>query len=181
MLKKNVLVKSISNLSDARYCAGMGVEFLAFELDQDNEEFIGFDKIKEIKGWLIGPKIGGRVSKDFIDQSTLKELNFDFIITDDEAAISHYKTGVAIVFLETTHVKNEDADAFILQSDDLGNAKNIEAAVPIFLESTKAIELAEQIEDYSTIEGLVLKGTHEERPGFSSYDQLMDILELLEE
>lgn len=181
MLKKNVLVKSISNLSDARYCAGMGVEFLAFELDQNHVDFIGLDKIKEIKGWLIGPKIGGRVSEDFIDLAMLKELNFDFIITDNESSITHYKEGVGIVLLETSDIANDLADAIIVNTATLNDTQVIQANVPVFVESSAAMELAREIDQLDNIEGLVLKGSHEVRPGFSSYDQLMDILETLED
>ena len=43
MLKTLVKVSGIENLSDARYCAGMGVEFLGFPLAQ-----IPFEKFQEI-------------------------------------------------------------------------------------------------------------------------------------
>ena len=53
MLKTKVKVSSIENLSDARYCAGMGVEWLGFPLAMPVE------KLEEIRNWLAGVQIVG--------------------------------------------------------------------------------------------------------------------------
>jgi hypothetical protein len=56
MLKTKVKVSSIENLSDARYCAGMGVEWLGFPLAMPLEKFA------EIRNWLAGVQIVGEAS-----------------------------------------------------------------------------------------------------------------------
>jgi phosphoribosylanthranilate isomerase len=51
MLKTKVKAGNITNLSDARYCAGMGVDWLGFPIDSiDPKTF------KEITGWVTGPQ-----------------------------------------------------------------------------------------------------------------------------
>jgi phosphoribosylanthranilate isomerase len=35
-----VIVNSVNNLSDARYAAGMGVEFMGFEVDEDSDRYL---------------------------------------------------------------------------------------------------------------------------------------------
>ena len=46
-LKTIVKVGSITNLSDARYCAGMGVEMLGFNVVAGHESFIDAKKYQE--------------------------------------------------------------------------------------------------------------------------------------
>ena len=45
MLKTIVKVSEVNNLSDARYCAGMGVEYIGFSMDN-----VPFEKYKEMRG-----------------------------------------------------------------------------------------------------------------------------------
>ena len=57
MLKTQVKVSSITNLSDARYCAGMGVDLLGFAIQE-----ISLEKFTEIRNWLAGVEIVGEFS-----------------------------------------------------------------------------------------------------------------------
>ena len=50
-LKTFVKVGNITNLTDARYCAGMGVNQLGFNVEDPN---FTVEKFKEITGWLEG-------------------------------------------------------------------------------------------------------------------------------
>jgi phosphoribosylanthranilate isomerase len=59
MLKTIVKVSEVNNLSDARYCAGMGVEYIGFSMDN-----VPFEKYKEMRGWLAGVQIVGETSSN---------------------------------------------------------------------------------------------------------------------
>jgi phosphoribosylanthranilate isomerase len=56
-LKTLVKVGRISNLSDARYCAGMSVNMLGFEVIEGASHFVTPELFKEIRGWFSGPLI----------------------------------------------------------------------------------------------------------------------------
>ena len=56
-LKYFVYVSSVNNLSDARYCSGMFVDYIGFDFDQNSKNKISIDNFKEIKNWINGPKI----------------------------------------------------------------------------------------------------------------------------
>ena len=58
-LKTFVKISAINNLSDARYCAGMGVDMLGFALEPTNPDSISPEKYTEIIGWLSGVKFVG--------------------------------------------------------------------------------------------------------------------------
>jgi phosphoribosylanthranilate isomerase len=79
-LQTKVKVSGINNLTDARYCAGMGVDMLGFCIDETAKEFIGFKKIEEIIQWISGVQFVGEI---FGGQSKFSEqmlsYNFDFL------------------------------------------------------------------------------------------------------
>jgi phosphoribosylanthranilate isomerase len=54
MLTRTVKISNVTNLSDARYCAGMGVEMLGFSIDEDSPNYISPKKFEDICSWLAG-------------------------------------------------------------------------------------------------------------------------------
>jgi phosphoribosylanthranilate isomerase len=73
MLKTKVIVGSITNLSEARYCAGMGVDFLSFPVSAVDPK-----TYQEITGWVAGPKFGVE-SAAYTEQ--INQYSADFIET----------------------------------------------------------------------------------------------------
>ena len=67
MTKPIILVKNITSLSEARYCAGMLVDFISFEFNPESENYIESERFKEIKTWLSGIKVLGSFSQGNID------------------------------------------------------------------------------------------------------------------
>ena len=59
MLRLPVLVRGINNLSDARYCAGMGAEGLLFTLDPTLPGAVDAATVRELASWVAGVKIMG--------------------------------------------------------------------------------------------------------------------------
>src|SRR5690349_8085794 len=60
-LTRFVKVGNISNLSDARYCAGMGVDLLGFRTIEGQENFIAPKQFQEVRGWVTGPRVVGEI------------------------------------------------------------------------------------------------------------------------
>lgn len=58
-LLTSVLVRGINNLSDARYCAGMGAERLSFLLDPALPGHLTPEAVQEISGWVSGVELIG--------------------------------------------------------------------------------------------------------------------------
>ncbi len=90
-LKTEVKVGNISNLSDARYCAGMGVQYLGFSMDRNTEHYIDQKTLKTIKEWIVGPTIVGEFSDldPLVNNSTLLE-DLDFIEIAEPVLIDTY-------------------------------------------------------------------------------------------
>lgn len=54
MLRTRVYAGPISNLTDGRYFASFGVEWLGFQLEPEAQDYLEPAKAAEIKGWLHG-------------------------------------------------------------------------------------------------------------------------------
>ncbi len=55
----SVIVNGVNNLSDARYCAGMGVDMIGFNLDESQPGFMPAADLQDIAGWVAGVKLVG--------------------------------------------------------------------------------------------------------------------------
>ena len=51
-LKCFVKVGSVNNLSDARYFSAMNVDLMGFKLDENNNDSITLESLKEIRNWI---------------------------------------------------------------------------------------------------------------------------------
>src|SRR3954471_11542104 len=80
-LKTLVKASEVNNLSDARYCAGMGVEMLGFCLDENHPKFIELARLREISVWVSGVKTVGEFTGDNVLNINYlaEQLNLDFI------------------------------------------------------------------------------------------------------
>ena len=56
MLKPKVYAAEVTNLTDARYFAAMGVDYLGFCCNEDHPSYIRTERIKEIMEWVEGPQ-----------------------------------------------------------------------------------------------------------------------------
>lgn len=186
MLKKEVLVSGISNLSDARYCAGMFVDFLCFELNSDHKDYIAIDQIVEIKNWVSGPKIGGRINHwpAELSEDQWTKLNLDFLVLDNEDLVNRASEKVSELFVSISDSNIRKVDIATVDHILISNRtiSKYEIKHPsIFINDKVDLEELYSIISNESIQGITLRGSHEIRPGESNYDDLMDVLEALGE
>jgi phosphoribosylanthranilate isomerase len=196
MLKIKVKVGKITNLSDARYCAGMGVDMLGFSVGGVHDS-MDPKKFKEITDWVSGP--------DFVIEWAGAALPGDF------AEIIHpYNAGM--VEINARHLKNipslhvplvvsmevEDwpENSELLRSSrnriryvaltsrndgppDFAVAAEIGREFPVLLGYGVNENTLDALSDLP-IAGIALEGTEESSPGLKDYSHLSDILERLE-
>lgn len=82
-----IKASSINNLTDARYFAAWNVEWLGFSLDSAQDNYTSPSDIKEIKDWLVGPKIVGEFGL-IVDKKELKTAVE--MLQLDAVQLSHY-------------------------------------------------------------------------------------------
>lgn len=185
-LKTLVKVGSVTNLSDARYCAGMGVDLLGFRTVQGQENFISPKQFQEIRGWVAGPQIVAEI----YGLQTIDELNAiienyrpDYLeLTPRELQIAG--SAITLPFIlaldNGTNLPPATLDpAYVLVPH---NASHLERLLPDH-DVLLATETADQVNAAvagTGISGIALNGSHEIRPGLKDFDNLSEILESLE-
>ena len=183
-MPKTILVKNITSLSEARYCSGMLVDYISFDLNPESADYIELKEFEEIKNWLSGVKILGSYHTEDI-----------FKIIE---ALNLYKLD-GFIFDETQKSLIEDLDSAtkILEIENVENFESNLNVNFIILKNNKKNELVQQwTNEYNVLlgyefenidvqikelAGYAFKGSKEVRPGINNYDGLMEALEKLED
>ena len=204
MLKTIVKISNVTNLSDARYCAGMGAEMLGFSIDESAESYVDLKKFNDIRSWIAGVQI--------VAETELTEASLLL-----EKLESYQPNAIQISNAELLPwLKSETAKPLILKVEADQDADTIEEILIknapyvtyFLLESSSDTPLSGDWPDFLTtlsarfsillgfgittenapfllddvnIAGIALRGGEEIRPGYKEFGDLMDILEALEE
>ena len=204
-LKLSVKVSNITNLSNARYCAGMGVEYLGFDLNESSPNFISPSQFKDIVGWVSGVKHIGEFdvnatamdiklaiqdyelnglqieNVDLLEE--LESLSLPIIVkislnhTED---VDHLSKAIEAIapFTEQILVASDNSKLYAQIDNKISDLRNKAQWIKAFDICLDNVGDLLSKNTYTTIE---LQGIDEERPGFNDYGDLMDILEALEE
>lgn len=204
MLSTLVKISNVTNLSDARYCSGMGVEWIGFSVDEEDDNYVSPKNFREIKSWLAGVKIMAETSQGNMESimDALKEYEVDGIqvlgsvLASEVSAVSGKTVFVKIDIdaadsAELISLLDENpAEMYILESASEQALDDNWKDVITFAARTKNIllgfglnepELIPQLLSTLDVAGIALKGSEEIRPGYKVFGTLMDILEVLEE
>jgi phosphoribosylanthranilate isomerase len=81
LLKTVVKISSVNNLSNARYCASMGVAMMGFLLDHGNAHYVDTEQFKSITQWIKGVALIGELSTTdpAIIHHTLDHYTLDYL------------------------------------------------------------------------------------------------------
>ena len=196
MLKTKVKVGNISNLSDARYCAGMGVALLGFSIGSGYDD-MDTKKYKEITEWVSGP--------DFVVEWAGADIpdNFAEIIQSYNAGWVEINARDLknIPPLEVRWIVSVNADDWDGYQEVIRSNRNrigyvlltglgtgplnhelitkIGTEFPLLLGSGITEKNLDQLSGLP-VAGISLEGTQESTVGLKDYSHLSDILERLE-
>lgn len=197
-LKYFVHVSSISNLSDARYCSGMMVDSLGYNLDEYSDGKLSIDAVKEISQWVNGVKFIAEFNNSSVNHinKILEHDIFDAmqINIDNKIKNLNFDESKIIIRISNPNKINEETNAYLdknfnnvetLIIDNLSN----ESINNLKFLNNKYMLLINPFEEISLIKnklkkvnfGLTLKGSYEIRPGLKDYDSLSDILESIDD
>ena len=203
-LKTVVKISNVTNLSDARYCAGMGVDLLGFSMDENAEQYVAPATFKEIRSWVAGVHIVGETASiDVVEIERLLDLYQPDVLQIEEAALLPYlstfdcriilKADLSLLTLNQlktffSSVQSDQVDYFLLESKGAVNLdeelkatlKPLAARYPVLLGIGFAPDSIENVLAELPIQGIALTGGDEDRPGSREFGELMDILEALE-
>lgn len=203
MLSTLVKISNVTNLSDARYCAGMGVDMLGFSMDEASPDYVDPARFTEIRNWLAGVQIVGETAETDLSQiqQLLNTYQPDLLQVDEVALLPALSTlGKPLLLrLNLADYTLEQLDALVDANPTNADYILLESAAPLHLDddlktsigrlaSRHAVLLgtgisAETIHEQLTelpIKGIALTGGPEDRPGSRDFGELMDILEALD-
>ncbi len=170
---------SITNLSDARYAAGMWADFIGFCFDPASSDYIEPNKAKEIAGWINGPLIVGEFStqpvewiRDFVIAIPLHALQ----VPADYADLSIVDLGLPLIL--STATGNETplmqfAKCLITDNENVLQMLKEKTDLPILYQAKNGVSI-KNIEQYS---GIAFKGENETSPGVRNHEAWTALLE----
>ena len=199
-MRAQVYFHHCHTLSDARFAAAEGFEFLAFAIDPSWASFPGMAKLKEISGWVSGPRLVGQfpagtpvsVIHDAVNFLGLEAVELAHPI---ESSLRE-KLDLPIIVRVPWELPSDVASAYLqesmlvlLESDmpfhllaQMPHASEFQALCQqydmILSCNFNPENLAHALEDWAPY-GIALHGGEEERPGWYNYEQLQEITEIL--
>ena len=194
----NILLKvtGISSLTDARYCAGMGVQKLGITFDQNGIGSINLTQFFSIKAWIEGVSWTGTyqgtdiaIFKNLSDQYEISEWTISPDLMQCDFDFSPFKVYLKansisdLNFTYQSHIAgfeiSADGDLFKegLESIGLIVGKNQE----LYLDNVANVEFILKNHKLFPNLGYTLVSGEEERPGWMDLSDLQDMLEQLEE
>ena len=186
---------STNNLTDARYCAGMGVEFIEFIVDPNHKDALAKETYLGISQWIEGVEFVGYFSSTKNLLQTCQDLNITTIASHNiEVLRSVDQTYKKILKVTIDSLNQSDLtklnsiqdsfDYLYLESNTINQLSSFNFLTAINHQVILGFGFDEQSVHQAIEEGKItalgLKGGHEERPGFKDMDELADILEAIE-
>ena len=193
-LKTLVKVGEVSNLSDARYCAGMGVELIGFNLDKSSANYVSVETFTAITGWIEGVQFVAEFENSSLNEinEMMNEYEVSFLQVNSTALVDELiaaNTDKKIIlklssssttFNQTIEAYSDKVSYFLTEATDDKLPELQTYGAPILIGSGVSVESLEHILSVMHPAGIALKGSPEIRPGYKDFDELADILEALE-
>jgi phosphoribosylanthranilate isomerase len=201
-LKTFVKINRVTNLTDARYCAGMHVNVMGFCLESDSAHFLSPIQFAEITGWISGIDFAAEFKNS--SAAEVKEIlghypGISWLESESLSTIFDLQeTGMKLLY----RVSIEEAR--IWQEETMKNLRSADISVHLTTQSEKLsaenLEFIRSLSKYcqvilgfgvdpetvnsllsiESISGFALDSGDEIKPGLRDFDQLADILECLE-
>lgn len=192
MVTTNFFAADIENLTDARYFAAWGAEWMSFLMEEKDGHAKGLARIKEIIDWIDGPKMALRFPEEMPVEQIMEiavDLNLDGIIIDEVKAeqISNFGQEIALIIPKQSVQDIEDCayDHILLmvqnETSILDISEELKEEYKIYVQTNWSAPFISKNNSVFQQIGLVLKGGEEEKVGYKSYDDLDEIFEVLED
>ncbi|PRY87213.1 phosphoribosylanthranilate isomerase [Mongoliibacter ruber] len=203
-LKTFVKISAVNNLSDARYCAGMQVNLMGFNLEENNKNYISPEKFKEITDWLSGLEYIAEFEHTHPERilTHIQEYDgFQYIQIEEEIHLKMLvNTEYGIILKQTVNTISDLEDlikktasyqqyqvTLLLVSEELPlddtameKIKTLAEGCQVLLGFGLKSDSVEEIVEKTKVKGIAMEGGDEIKPGLKDFDELADILESLE-
>lgn len=196
----NIKISNVTNLSDARYAAAVGINYIGFCFDSDSTNYIAPIKAKEMIDWITGSHIVAEFGNQSLDEiKDISELlNVDVIelnntILPDElpglekAIIKKIDLSVYTLAQLNTELQayKNYCDAFHLfttlnnlaipENDLINICANYKIIWGLPITNSSVLNIINGFKPYA----INVSGGQEEKAGIKDFDELNDLLEVI--
>jgi len=187
-LKTNVYISDVTNLTEARYYAGMGVSIIGFNATSGTSSFASTQQFDAITSWLSGIQTAWQwhlaPSKELSE--LISSSPSDFIEICTVPLPEQWQFLTKPVLLRTSSIEDVHSIAGlplntvsgIVWEGDHSVLTPLSSDLLLFIQTEPPFAPLDSILDEH--KGISLKGIPESRPGWNDFDQLADLLESLE-
>lgn len=197
-----VKINSVTNLTDARYGAGMYVNLLGFNLERTADKYVSPELFNDISGWVSGVDFVGEfthehnpdileilesypaikwIEYDRIDVlQTLEGKGYALIYKMNLEEVRHIEPDVAKTLSQSGIIFHVVSADDVLSTEDLRVIKKLTESCKVILGTGITIENVQTLVEEAGIYGISLSGGNEIKPGLKDMDLLAEILEKLE-
>lgn len=197
-----VKINSVTNLTDARYGAGMYVNLLGFNLERTADKYVSPELFNDISGWVSGVDFVGEfthernpdileilenypaikwIEYDRIDVlRTLEGKGYALIYKMNLEEVRHIEPDVAKTLNQSGIIFHVVSVDDVLSAEDIRVIKKLTESCKVILGTGITIENVQTLVEEAGIYGISLSGGDEIKPGLKDMDLLAEILEKLE-
>jgi phosphoribosylanthranilate isomerase len=187
-LKTNVYISDVTNLTEARYYAGMGVSIIGFNSNPESSSFASTQQFDAITSWVSGiqtawqwhfapsPELSELLSSSPSDLIEICAVplpdQWQYLTLPILIRTSSMEELQAIISLPPNTVSG------IVWEGEPSLLTPLSSDLPIYIQTDPPFDSLDSLIDDQ--KGISLKGIPESRPGWNDFDQLADLLESLE-
>ena len=181
MSQNPILVRNIHHLTDARYFAAMGIDWMSMELSEDP---LSFQKWHSVQEWISGVKMAAEITS--IDESVIARTIIDVkpegIITDNIDIV--HLTGGVHLFLLSDKINSKVADELYGQIIPYNPSLELKYHLfpeNIFLQADWTPQWIEELKNIDYSGGFCFLASGEAKVGVKDYSDMDIMLELIRE
>lgn len=185
-----LIADNITNLTDARYFAAMGVDVLCYDIRPDTG--IDLQQVAGLAEWVEGPKSGldTRGCSTELTSRAIEVIEPAFLVLDLYAEVPEgYSGKVARPWYDGVEYTELIRSSHVIYVAGASQSETVLALADRILESSPGkgiwidvnavVDYLPQVIGYPGIEGLVVHGGDEEITGVKAYGDLDDLIELI--
>ncbi len=174
-----IIANEITNLTDARYFAAMGVDWIGFDMGLNSP--LSIEHVMAFADWVEGPEFFLDVRGKSEDQIAEMLGNFQAagLLIDEGVSLPHY-AGKVIRAQEQGVSGNSPTDILICTIEcwqERGQGSNLAEAEEVWVVIDNVAEHDNLKAATDMISGIVVSGGDEQKVGLKSYDDLDELIE----
>ncbi len=183
---------NVNNLTDARFGAAGGAEWIGFNFDSTNPLYISPVQAEAIIGWLSGPQpVAEFAAKQSLGEieDIVRLLGFDWIQLAEPAMVHYFEGSDIQVILELDatapdfeqHLQSPSnaVKAFLIKKCPIGKIAEIKEQYPFVLFDVEGLSQneLEQLKGLTPY-GINISGGFETAPGIRDFDEMYAVFDV---